>query len=253
MSFNVYTYPKFEDRCLTFGLIKEFSKHHEKINVYADEVSINEFNTAKRLYASIKNVELFQPLTIDVREDFSIAHSAAWQEKTHFWYENINLPLPDWDMTPWQFDRQWYANSCLSFHYKWDNFYFERDPNKEKEVYYDILGLKDGQQYIFIVEDPQRNILLNRKLIDDKYEIIAFNKYPDANILDCLYAVEKAKEVHTYNTGLRTFIDLMNIKHDSLTYHKYARPGLIFEQPTMRGKWNVIEKENDICDISNDL
>jgi hypothetical protein len=49
-----------------------------------------------------------------------------------------------------------------------DNFNFERNFKKEREVYYDILGLKDGEEFIFIHEDILRFKSLNRKYINEQ-------------------------------------------------------------------------------------
>ena len=74
------------------------------------------------------------------------------------------------------------------------------------------------------------------------YRVIELSKYPEVSILDILYTIEKAKEVHIINTGLRSFVDIMNIKHDNLIYHKYTRPNPV-EQAAMRLTWTVIDEE----------
>ena len=241
MAFRVYTYDRFGDHCVAFGILREFVKRYGKIECYTDEKSIEAFNTNKRLFTDLKDVELmFDTYSYDkYHANFSIANTNIWMQKVDPWIKNPLLTIPDWFSTEWLFDRQWYGNAEVPYYLKWDNFFFERDIKKEKEVYYDILKLKDNQQFIFLIEDPIRNFLIDRKYIDDKYRIIEFNTYPEVNILDILYTVERAKEVHVFNTGLLTFIDLMNIKHDNLNYHKYVRP-VVFQQPGLRLNWNVI-------------
>lgn len=57
MPFNVYSYPKFGDHCVSYGIIKEFAKKHDKIHYWSDWMPSNMFNTNKRLFSGIKNVE----------------------------------------------------------------------------------------------------------------------------------------------------------------------------------------------------
>jgi hypothetical protein len=102
------------------------------------------------------------------------------------------------------------------------------------------LGLKDNEEFIFLHDDPSRNYNIKRKYIDSNVKLIELNKLQYINILDTLYIVEKAKEVHVFNTGFLEFIDQMNIKHDNLCYHRYIRP-MPFEQPILRLNWNIID------------
>jgi hypothetical protein len=120
----------------------------------------------------------------------------------------------------------------------WDNFYFERDMNKEKDIYY-RLGLKDQEDYIFLHDDPERGFIIDKKYLKD-IKTIHLVDYKDISILDTLYLIEKAKEVHITTTGLVAFIDLMNIKHDSLNLHRYVRSSP-FEQMILRLQWNIID------------
>jgi hypothetical protein len=243
MTFKVYTYPKFGDLCICYGIIKEFAKQYEKVDCYSDVIDLNTFNTNKRLYTSLKNVEL-RPELYDkekINANHCIAHTKYWLDTIQPWFDDRSMLPPKWYNITWMFDRQWYLNAEVSFNLKWDNFFFERDLNKEKEVFYDIIGLKDNEEFIFLHEDPSRDYNIKREYINPNIRLIEFFKLSSVNILDILYTVEKAKEVHTFNTGTLTFIDLMNIKHKKLYYHKYLRPW-IFEQPTLRLNWITIEK-----------
>lgn len=240
MPYNIYSYPKFGDHCIAYGIVKEFAKEHKKINYYSDEMNDNTFETNVRLFSSLKNVELIrEPYKGKPPLDFSIAHTAYWFDKVRSWYDDVNKLMPSWYSDEWRFDRQWYLNANVQFNLKWDNFFFKRDLKKEKEIYYDVLGLKDGEEFVFLHEDPSRGWFLDRKFVQPNIKIIEFQKL-DVNILDILYTIEMSKEVHTFNTGLLSFIDLKNIFHPNLNYHKYIRP-MPFEQPILKLKWNIIE------------
>jgi len=241
--FNVYSYPKFGDHCVSYGIIKEFSKKHDKIHYWSDSMPKEMFETNKRLYAGIKNVELIEE-TYDekkLKAKHCIGNTPLWYAvvcDTWDWGKDGTI-APNWFSDWWIFDRQWYMNASVPFNLKWDNFDFQRDFKKEREVFYDILELKDGEEFVFLHEDISRYIPIDRKYVNTNIKIIEFSKLYNVNILDILYTIEKAKEVHIINTGLLSFIDLMNIKHINLNYHKYVRPSVL-DQPALRLKWNII-------------
>ncbi len=242
MPFKVYTYPKFGDHCIAFGIIKEFAKQHDKILMYTDESPQSSRDTNRRLYSSIKNVELIDEPYIEEKhqKDWGLANTRAWIDAVKPWVENPLLPCPDWYNDNWRFDVQWYMNAAVPFHLKWRNFHFERNIKKEQEAYYDILGLKDNEEFIFWHEDKSRSLFLRTKDVPENIRWIHFSDFEYVNILDILYTIERAKEVHTFNTGLLTFIDLMNIRSNKLFYHKYIRP-MVFDQPILKLNWIILE------------
>jgi len=241
--FNVYSYPKVGDHIVSYGIIKEFAKIHDIIHYWSDYQPDNMFETNKRLFSGIKNVELIrEPYDESVLvAEHCIAHTKFWFNTMRPIINNPIATLPEWFNESWIFDRQWYFNANFPINFKWENFDFVRDLKKEREVYYDILDLKDGEEFILLSEDPLRNYYIDRNYINPNIKIIEFQKLTHVNILDILYTVEKAKEVHVYNTGLLSFIDVMNIKHINLNYHQYIRPE-IWAQPLLHLNWNIITK-----------
>lgn len=244
MTFKVYTYDGIGDQCICYGILKEFAKHHDRIEVRTDKTSKYKFKTATRLYSSIPNVELIdEPYSADDLTNHCIAHTKAWFDAINPWYAEPNLPIPEWYNEDWMFDKQWYFNANVPFNLKWDNFYFERNMEKEKEIFYDILGLKDNEEYTFIHEDvfnKDEDRIVKREYINPNIRLISITDYNNISILDTAYLIENSKEVHVINSSFRTFIDLMNIKHNNLNYHKYTRSNPA-EQVAVRLKWNEIE------------
>lgn len=252
MPLKVYTYPRFGDHIVCFGLIKDLSKSFDVIHYYTDPISEQALNNYKRLYSSIKNVVIIEdPIVMisdhesSVKMDKHITFSPEWYEKMSPWLKDpslpyhCNLPKPEWFTDDMILDKHWYAFQGCPFYLKWDNFYFERNIEKEKEVYYDILKLNDKDPFIFIQDDPERDYLINKNLINKNYRWVEFYKFPEISILDTLYTIEKAKEIHTFNTGLSIFIDQMSITHPDLNYHKYCRDPF-WDMPSFRLNWKII-------------
>jgi hypothetical protein len=132
------------------------------------------------------------------------------------------------------FDQGFYIMADIPFEYKWSKFYYERNLEKEKEVFYDILNLKDKEEYIFIHDSDERPI---NKNISDNIKIIKPD-HKEIKIFDYLYTIEKAKEVHVMNSSFVNLIDCIQLKNDNLFYHEYARPDI---NAKLKLNWTIIK------------
>ena len=225
---NLYicTHYGFGDYVICYGLIKEMAKQYDNVILIAiPHRSPLHINNIKRLYSSIENVQV---TTEKPPPDISVLN-LGWEYLFNAVEKNPDIPFP----------QHFYEQAGIPLNLLWDNFYFKRDIKKEKEVYYDRLKLKDGDDYIFLHDDPVRGYVIDRRYISPKTRIIHLVELEDVSILDTLYLVEKSKEVHVTTTGVVPFIDQMNITHNNLNLHKYVRPAA-FEQPILRLKWNII-------------
>jgi len=227
------THTQFADHCMCYGFVKEFSKEYEKIFMLTKKDPFH-IGNIKRIFSSIHNVIVSPDINFFNKE---IICDKNWYASTDKWYKNPMLPLLDESLI---FDRFWYKLANVSFNLKWDNFYFERDKKREEELFYDILKLRDGEEYIFLQDDATRNFIIDRKHIDPNIKLIESSKLLQHSILDMLMLVERAKEVHVINSSFLSFIDLMNLDHNNLFYHKYTR-NVPVEQPALKLKWNIIE------------
>jgi len=217
----LFTHYGFGDYVMCYGMIKELSKEHDLVTLFVrPHRSKLHIDNVRRLYSSIKNVKISE-------------NDPALFDDVVYVGESPGV----------KFDRQcakvFYTHMEVPLGLMWQNFYFKRDIKKEKEIYYDKLGLKDNEKYTFLHDDPVRNFIIDRKYVNPNMKIIHLVELEDISILDTLYLVEKAKEVHMFNTGLVSFVDQMGTVHDNLNYHKYLRPGLI-EQPILLLNWNII-------------
>ena len=219
----LYTHYGFGDYVMCYGMIKELSKEHDLVTLFVrPHRSKLHIDNVRRLYRSIKNVKISEndPALFDdvvyVGESPDVKFN---NQCAKVFYKHMKVPLG----------------------LMWQNFYFKRDIKKEKEIYYDILGLKDNEEYIFLHDDPVRDFIIDRKHINPNIKIIHLVELEDISILDTLYLVEKSKEVHMYTTGLASFIDQMGIKHNSLNLHLYIRSAPT-DQPILLLDWNIINK-----------
>lgn len=236
---KIYTHNRIGDLCICYGFIKEYSLNYDEILLYVN-LEICDLSNIERLFSSIPNVQFTTELFPE-NEYGAIISSQWWFEQVSPWYKNPKHPEPlDENLV---FDRFWYNLARVSFNKKWDNFYLKRNFLREKQIYYDILGLKNNERYVFLHEDKwnkDEDRTIKRHLINSDIRIISITDYPNISIFDTAFLIEHAEEVHVINSSFRTFIDLMDIKHNNLYYHKYTRSNPV-EQVAVRLPWKIIE------------
>jgi len=222
----ICTHYGFGDYVIIYGLVKELAKSYDNIVLFVKpHRSPLHVDNICRLYNSIPNVYILTDNPLNYKDVLYL----GWDKFTEYIKTDSQT----------SFAKFFYDQAGIALNLLWDNFYFERDMDKEKEIYYK-LGLKDGEEYVFLHDDPVRGFIIERKYLPD-LRVIHLVEYEDISILDILYVVEKSKEVHTFTTGIVPFIDQMNIQHSSLNLHRYIRP-LPYDQPILRLNWNIIDR-----------
>jgi len=139
------------------------------------------------------------------------------------------------------FDHGFYVEAKVPYEDRWNKFYYQRDIEKEKDVFYNILGLKDNEEFVFIHEDPFRNRLLDEKLIPSGIKQIRTNDFKWVSMFDFLYTIQRSKEIHIMDSCFLAFIDNMLIKHSKLFVHNYGNNRVCY--PTaVKLNWNIYGK-----------
>ena len=78
----------------------------------------------------------------------------------------------------------------------------------------------EGEDYIFIHDDPNRGYVVNRSLIESNLKVITPIK--TENIFDYCTILENAKQVHCMDSSFKHICDSLNPKGE-LFYHRYVR------------------------------
>jgi len=232
----IYHQTQIGDHILCYPIVKYYAEKYDKICLLAFEKGYRHSSNLKRLYSLIPTIKviyfkdhydvLFFIRLNPLNEYLIIGH----EDYREVLSKNNNV----------RFDKYYYERAKVPFENKWGGFNFKRDIEKEKDIFYNTFKLKDNTPFVFLQEDPDRNYLINKKYVDISLPLIETSKFPEVNIFDFLYTIERAKEVHEINSSFLTFIDMMQIKHDSLFYHKYVRPAE-YEQPHLKLNWKIIE------------
>jgi len=157
-------------------------------------------------------------------------------------YQLVNLPHENWQ----------------------DSIKIKRNTDKEKSLYYDVLGLKDDFDYTFVTrlygtpippctEHPQgRPAALSNFMDINTFEppIVELKLVPGYNIFDWLMVVEKAKRIELVSTCWVYIIESLDIDLPPINIYnrddKYNLRQLDFIRAGFRKQWNFIELDERV-------
>ena len=129
---------------------------------------------------------------------------------THFWQNDYGVEDQD---------------TCMVMHSKylmmqldWTNwsegFQFDRKIDKENDLYYNVLGLKDESEYIFVNRYANTENRRNDQLTFPEFDlpVIDLQILKGFSLFDWCKVIENAQEIHTVHTSMPYLIDRLNIK-----------------------------------------
>jgi hypothetical protein len=118
------------------------------------------------------------------------------------------------------FDEGFYKSVGLPFEYRFSKFKFERNLEKESEVYNELNP--NNEPYIYVHDDKERGFEINRNKLNSNLKIIENNKR--FLMFDMLKIIENATEVHSMQTGMKDLINSFNFNNPKFYLHWYVRP-----------------------------
>ena len=98
---------------------------------------------------------------------------------------------------------------------KWsEGFKFNRNIDKENDLYYNVFGLNDSSNYVFVNRYANTENRRNDKVIFPDFDIpvIESEILEGFTLFDWCKVIENAKEIHTVHTSINYLIELLNIK-----------------------------------------
>lgn len=129
---------------------------------------------------------------------------------THLWGNNYEVRDEDTCMVM--------NSKYLLMHMDWNNwsdgFKFKRNSDKENDLYYNVLGLKDNSDYVFVNRYANTDNRRNDNLNFPKFDIptIELQILDGFSLFDWCKVIENAKEIHTAHTSINYLIEKLNIK-----------------------------------------
>ena len=109
-----------------------------------------------------------------------------------------------------------YSMLGLDYHGWQDFFQFERNLEKENKLYYDVLGLKDDSEFVFINNLYNTDIRNSELLSPENYDLptIELQILDGYTLFDWCKVLEKAKSVYTINTSINYLIDVLDTNYE---------------------------------------
>ena len=162
------------------------------------------------MYRDLNNLEIFNFNTeYQIIEFININILSANLIKVGF----ENLPPYLNEMT---FDKAFYKIVQLDFDIRFNEFYFERNYEKENIVYNNLNP--DNQKYIFVHDDPSRGYEIK---VNSQYKIIRNDI--QFGIFDYIKILENAEEIHYMQSSFSDLINSYKLDKPKLFLHTKIR------------------------------
>lgn len=94
----------------------------------------------------------------------------------------------------------------------WKYFKFNRNLQKENELYYDALGLSDHSNYVYINDIVTTDIVNTGRLSNKEYDypVISNEIFNEFTLFDWIKVWQNAKEIHSIPTALCFIVDVID-------------------------------------------
>ena len=113
-----------------------------------------------------------------------------------------------------------------------------RDYGKEKTLFYDVLGLKDSDEYILVNKNygTYPDVRIKNFSIDDHYKAIDLSVVEGYSLFDWCLVIERAKKIYSVDTSLFFIVELLGLETTKL--FAYSRhPHFIHVDDLFTSNW----------------
>lgn len=199
------------DHIICNGMVRHFCKKYDNIVLFC---YTHYYDNVSYMYRDLSNLEIFN---FDVEEDairFVENNKTVKNNLIKPGFENLDSCLDR--MT---FDEAFYHLAGLDFQIRFDEFYFERDLEKEDEVCRTLNP--NDEKYIFVLDDPKRGYNIDMSKVTNEYKVIR-NDY-QFKMFDYIKLLENAEEIHMMQTGFLDMVNSYKMDKPKIYRHNYVR------------------------------
>lgn len=110
------------------------------------------------------------------------------------------------------------------YNYKiWDTVNFNRNEKKENELFYDVLGLKDNDDFILKNTKYRSNLSGDIKILikNSKTPIVEVRQIDGFSLFNWGKVIEKASQIHTVSTAINYIIHLLQYNGNVYIYKRH--------------------------------
>jgi hypothetical protein len=204
------------DHMVCNGLVRKFSEKFGEITLFCKD---HNYATVKDMYRDNPNIHV---LSIGNHQDADsnvekfILERGEQQNLIKVGFHDIWVNYGNFG-----FDIKFYLQHGLDPSIRWESFYFERNPEREKEIF-NHYNVEEGK-YIFIHDDERYSVLTHKINNPENFPFVRPEIGLTPSILDYALLIEKAYQVHTIESSFQLWIDCSAINKENYI-HKYARP-----------------------------
>ena len=111
-------------------------------------------------------------------------------------------------------------------HRDWAKYFkFNRNKEREEQLYYMVLGLKDDSEYVYVNDITNTDLRKTSSMSDKSYDYpVVENKiYDGFSLFDWIKVWENAKEIHTQPTAMCFIMDVIDTDSKIFYYPKDER------------------------------
>jgi hypothetical protein len=97
-----------------------------------------------------------------------------------------------------------------------------RNQQKEDELYYNVLGLRDGEKFVFVNKNYGINQTHNGvydNIGNKSFRVVSLDFIPNYTLFDWSKVLENASEIHTVDTSINYLIDTLKLKANVLNLY----------------------------------
>jgi len=235
---NLYIYHHLGlgDHIICNGIVRYYAEKYDKIFLFVKPRNIT---NVKYLFRDNPNIKFLALDDADVKTFMSFNKSNEYLIVgiTPEWFRNLDI-LKKYET----FDHGFYVAANVPMEDKWNKFYFERDLEKEKDAFYNKIGLKDNEEFIFVHDNPEQGRQFRSSTIPNDIKVINPGKYLNVGLFDFIYTMENAKQIHVMNSSFMNLIDCMQLKTGELFLHSYARTDMGDNpNPKLKLNWTILK------------
>lgn len=109
-------------------------------------------------------------------------------------------------------------------HDDWQEYFlFDRNLDKENELYYNVLKLEDDSEFVFINNLYNTDIKDSNLLSKDQFDlpVVELEIINGFTLFDWCKVLEKAKKIHTINTSINYIIDVLDTSYDEYVIYAH--------------------------------
>lgn len=206
----IYHHLGLGDHIICNGMVRHFYKKYGSVKLFC---YLRNLDNVSYMYRDLPNLELIS-VNSDLEVDNYLRRIDDTTKKVKIGFNNL-----DNYMNPMTFDEAFYKIADLDFSVRFDEFYIEREIDKETEVFNRLNP--NNEKYIFIHDDKSRGFKIDESKIESTHKRI----YNDNSIplFHYITLIENAEEVHVMQSSIKDLINSFKFTKPKFFLHEYVR------------------------------